>query len=427
MTLEKENYIPRLVDEKVEKFLKVFGAVSIEGPKWCGKTWTGLRHAETVSYLTDNSTKELAQVDPKYIFTDKKPQLLDEWQVVPQIWDAVRHACDESGRPGNFILTGSTSLEKSDAENEVYHSGTGRITTLRMQPMSLLESGDSTGEVSLKKMLDGDFVEKNTGMIELPDIASIIVRGGWPSVIKMSAEDASEVSKSYIDSVVSKDIHERKDRKRDSEKMRMLIKSLARNESSVARNDTLVRDIESYEGEKELIESRHTVTDYLGVLESLYLTANQPSFSLNYRSSERIGKSAKRHLVDPSLSCAVLGLSPEKLMQDYHTFGLMFESLVERDLRIYAEYLDGKLYHFRDNTSGDEVDAIVEFSDGRYGAIEIKLADNAISDAKKSLVEFRDKAEKKPDFMCIVVGHIAAAYRDPETGIYIVPFLSLGA
>ena len=207
--------------------------------------------------------------------------------------------------------------------------------------------------------------------------------------------------------------------------MRMLIRSLARNESSIAGNDTIVKDIEEYETEEGLLESRITVADYISVLDSLYITANQEAFSINYRSSKRIGKSPKRHLIDPSLACASLDLSIEKLMNDFNTFDFMFESLVSRDLRIYMDYLDGHLYHFRDNVSGDEVDSILEFRDGSYAAIEIKLTDIGVEEAKKSLTKFYNNVEKKPKFMCIIVGHYEAVIKDKETGIYIIPITSL--
>lgn len=207
--------------------------------------------------------------------------------------------------------------------------------------------------------------------------------------------------------------------------MRMLLRALARHEASLAGDQTLVKDIEEYETSDELIESRATVADYTSVLDSLYLISNQEAYSVHYRSSTRIGKSAKRHLVDPSLSCACLQLTTEKLLNDHATFGLMFEALVERDLRIYADYLEGHLYHFRDNASGDEVDAIVEFKDGEYAAFEIKLSDGSIQDGIESLSRFYENVEKKPAYMCVIIGHLESVMKDPETGIYIVPFTSL--
>lgn len=423
MSLEQKGYRRRLIDDKIDKYLKIFGAISIEGPKWCGKTWTSLEHSESVSYLTERGPRELAKVDPKYIFNEKRPQLIDEWQLVPSIWDSVRHECDNSKGTGKFILTGSTSLSKDEQEDVVFHSGTGRIATMRMYPMSLYESGNSTGDVSISDMYDGKVEGKYIRKVELDELAKLIIRGGWPANLEI--EDIDVIPRSYIESIVTKDIHERKDKKRDSNKMRMLLRSLARNESTVAGNETLVKDIEEYETGDELLQSRQTVADYLGVLDSLYLTNNQEAFSINYRSSKRIGKSPKRHLVDPSLACACLDLSVEKLLNDHETFGLLFEALVERDLKIYMDYLDGHLYHFRDNISGDEVDSILEFRNGDYAAIEIKLSDGSIDDAKKSLQTFYNNVKKKPKFMCVIVGHFEAVIQDPDTGIYIIPITSL--
>ena len=425
MSLTKEGYKPRLIDERVARFLRIFGAVSIEGPKWCGKTWTSLNHANSVAYVTDKSVRNNAMVDPKYIFTKERPQLIDEWQVVPEIWDAVRNECDSGHGKGKFILTGSTSLKKKKGEKKVYHTGTGRIAPLRMHPMSLYESGDSTGEASIMGMLNGQIQDGYVRKVELEEIARLIIRGGWPENIDMPAEDIGVIPESYLEAVVTKDMHERQTRKRSPEKMRMLIRSLSRHESTVAGDKTLVRDIEEYENGEELIESRATVADYAGVLDSLFLIANQEAYSVHYRSSSRIGKSAKRHLVDPSLCCASLHLTVEKLLNDHETFGLMFEALVERDLRIYADYLEGHLYHFRDNASGDEVDAIVEFKDGEYAAFEIKLSDGSIQDAIDSLIKFRDNAVKKPAYLCVIVGHLDTVMKDPETGVFIVPVTSL--
>ncbi|MBO4788464.1 MAG: ATP-binding protein [Lachnospiraceae bacterium] len=425
MSLTKEGYQERLIDERIERYLKIFGAVSIEGPKWCGKTWTSLNHANSVSYVTEKSVRNNASVDPKYIFVRERPQLIDEWQIVPEIWDAVRNECDADHEKGKFILTGSTSLKMEGSAGRVFHTGTGRIATLRMHPMSLFESGDSTGEASLADMLDNRVTEGYVRPVELDEIARLIIRGGWPENIDMKTEDIGVIPESYIEAIVTKDMHERQTKKRNPEKMRMLIRSLARHESSIAGDKTLIKDIEDYETGEELIASRDTVADYTGVLESLYMIANQEAYSIHYRSSSRIGKSAKRHFVDPSLSCAGLHLTVDKLLNDHETFGLMFEALVERDLRIYADYLEGHLYHFRDNISGDEVDAIIEFKDGEYAAIEIKLSDGGIQDGLDSLQKFKKNVEKKPKFMCIIVGHLDTVMRDPETGIFIVPITSL--
>ena len=425
MSLTEKDYKNRLIDDKISEYLKIFGAISIVGPKWCGKTWTSLNHANSVSLMTEKSQRDLAKIDPKYIFTDERPQLIDEWQLVPTIWDVVRHECDKDYNKGKFILTSSTTLTKEEEEEDVYHSGAGRIALMNMYPMSLYESGDSTGDISITDMINGTANLKHVGKIELEEIAQLLIRGGWPENINVEIEKQGIMPKSYIESVIYKDINERKDKKRDPQKMMMLLKSLSRNESSVAGADTLVKDIEEFENSEELLKSRKTVADYLSVLDSLYLISNQEAFSINYRSSKRIGKSPKRHLVDPSLACACLDLTVPKLMNDLNTFGLLFESLVERDLRIYGEYLNAHLFHFRDNTSGDEVDAILEFADGSYGAFEIKLSYDGIDDAKKSLTKFYNNVSKKPKFMCIIVGYFEAVIQDPETGIYIIPITSL--
>ncbi len=425
MSLTKDGYRPRLIDERIARYLRIFGAVAVEGPKWCGKTWTSLNHANSVSYVTEKSVRNNAMVDPKYIFSKERPQLIDEWQIVPEIWDAVRNECDSDHGKGKFILTGSTSLKKKRGEQKVFHTGTGRIAPLRMHPMSLYESGDSTGEAALTGMLQNQVQEGFVRKVELDELAKLIIRGGWPENIDMAEEDIGVIPESYIEAIVTQDMHERQSRKRSPEKMRMLLRSLARHESSVAGDKTLIKDIEDYESGDELISSRETVADYIGVLDSLFMIANQEAYSVHYRSSSRIGKSAKRHLVDPSLSCASLHLTVEKLINDHETFGLMFEALVERDLRIYADYLEGHLYHFRDNASGDEVDAIVEFKDGRYAAFEIKLSDGSIQDAIRSLMKFQEKVEKKAAYLCVIVGHLDTVMRDPRTGVFIVPITSL--
>lgn len=425
MLLEDNKYKKRLIDNKIEKYLKVFGAISITGPKWCGKTSTALYFADSVSYLTDKSVRDVASVKPSYIFTDTKTQLIDEWQLVPGIWDAVRHRCDRINEKGKFILTGSTSLEKDEEEEEVFHSGTGRIASINMFPMSLYESGDSSGKASITDMLNDSISEGFDREIELDYIAKLIIRGGWPENINIDDEFTHLIPREYIESVINKDINERKTNKKDPNKVRMLLKSLARNTASVVGVATIVKDIEEYENQNDLLASRQTVSDYLSSLNNLYLIFNQEAFSINYRSSKRVGKTSKKHLVDPSLACACLDLSVPKLMDDFNTFGLMFESLVIRDLRIYVDYLDGRIYHFRDNQSGDEVDAILEFRDGSYGVFEVKLTSNGIDDAKKSLLKFYDNVSKKPKFMCIIVGVLSAVMKDEETGIYIVPITSL--
>ncbi len=428
MALTEDGYKERLIDKKISQYLKIFGAVIIEGPKWCGKTWTAKNHANSAVFLDDSSAnfdmRAKAKMDVSLILNMEKPQLIDEWIEVPEIWDAVRHICDKDKTKGKFILTESTTLRKKEQEEKIHHSGAGRIDRMKMYSMSLYESGDSTGEASLKKMFEGTQENTLTKKTTLDDLARYIVRGGWPSNLNIDDDLIHILPKSYLNAVLDYDIS--KDGiNRDINKMNMLFKSLARNESTIASNNTLIRDIEEYTSNKEYQLSRNTISDYLSVLSKLYLTENQEAYSFNLRSSDVVSKAVKRHFTDPSLACAALDITKNKLVNDIRTFGFMFEALVERDLRIYIESLGGKLYHYRNNKNGVEVDAIVELTDGNYGAIEIKLGSNEIEDAKKSLLRFTKEVKIEPKFMCIICGLWDAVLKDKETGIYIIPITAL--
>ena len=421
MTLRKSGYKERLIDKKINEYLKIFGAISIVGPKWCGKTWTSLNHANSVKYINSNDKKiyNLALFDSNLILDGKYPLLIDEWQLVPSIWDCIRRKCDEDKIKGKFILTGSAT----EKENIIDHSGAGRICKMEMETMSLYESGDSEGIISLLDLFKNeDIVSCTVKELTLEDIANLILRGGWPENINKNANESQIITKSYIKDILDKDISEIDDKKRDRNKMQMLLRSLARNESTIASNETLIRDI--IENDNDSI-NKETVGEYLNVLNKLHLIKNQNAFNTNVRSKENIGKSFKRHFVDPSIACALLNLNYNKMINDLNTFGFLFESLVERDLRIYSSYNDGELRHFRDNVSGLEVDAIVVNNDGDYGAIEIKLGANQIEDAKANLLKFYDKSDKKPKFMCIICGLWNSVVKDKDTGIYIIPINSL--
>ena len=423
MSLRRENYIDRLIDKKIEEYLSVFGAISIEGPKWCGKTWASLNHANSMALLDDEEIKEKAKLDLNFILDDKKPELIDEWNIIPEVWDAVRRKCDDTTEKGNYILTCSTKLTDAEQKEKIHHSGAGRIGKIEMHTMSLYESGDSTGKASIQEMYNDKLQNSLNEKISLDKLANLIIRGGWPSNIKTEESKANIIPKSYIKAILDKDIHD--DKKRDINKMNMLLKSLARNESTIANKKTLLKDIEENAGEKEFIESRTTIDDYLNVLSRLHIIENQNAYSENYRSPDRIGKSAKRHFTDPSLACASLDLTKDKLINDLKTFGFMFEALVERDLKIYMDYLDGKVFHFRDNVTGLEVDSILEFNNGEYAAVEIKLGYHQVEEAKKNLISFSNNMVKKPKFMCVIVGYTDVIAKDPETGIYIVPITAL--
>ena len=421
MTLKKEGYKERLIDKKIEECLKIFGAVSIVGPKYCGKTWTSLAHSKSVKYINSNDKKlyTLAQMDVNQILVGEYPILIDEWQLIPSIWDCVRRKCDEDKIKGKFILTGSAT----EKENTIDHSGAGRICKLDMGTMSLFESGESDGYVSLNDLFKNiEFKGHLTKELSLEDIANLIMRGGWPDNIENTPKESQLIVKSYIKDILDKDINEIDGVKRDRNKMEMLLKSLARNESSLASNETLIKDV--IENEYDSI-NKETVGEYLNVLDKLHLIQNQQAFNPNVRSRENVGKTAKRHFTDPSIVCGLLNLNYDKMISDLNTFGFLFESLVERDLRIYSKYNNGELRLFRNNVSGLEVDSIVINEEGEYGAIEIKLGSNQIEEAKTNLLKFYEKVDKKPKFMCIICGLWNNVMKDPDTGIYIIPINAL--
>ena len=424
MKLTKKGYKERLIDKNIEEDLKIFGAISIEGPKWCGKTWTALNHANSVIFLNNTAdnfrTKHLAEMDVDLVLGEEQPELIDEWQEVPAIWDAVRFKCDEDKKKGKYILTGSAT----PVTNQIHHSGAGRISRMKMYTMSLYESGDSTGDVSLTDLFEENVKNKLLEKIQLQTIANLIVRGGWPETIDISIDGARRITRSYLKAVIEQDISEIDGIKRDKNKMEMLLRSLARNESTISSNSVLIRDITDNSTEEEITVSRNTVAEYLDVLDRLHLIENQKSFMYKIRSKSNVGKNSKRHFTDPSLGCAALNITPEKLLKDLNTFGFYFEALCERDLRIYAENIGGNLYHYRDNNTGLEVDAIVEIEDGTYGAFEIKLGANQEEEAAENLKKFYNSVDIKPKFMCIICGLYNAVIRRQD-GIYVIPITAL--
>lgn len=424
MGLTKKGYKERLIDKEIEENLKIFGAISIEGPKWCGKTWTALNHSNSAVFLNNTEDnfreKHLAEMDVNLVLDKEQPETIDEWQEVPAIWDAVRFKCDQDKEKGKYILTGSVT----PVSDKIHHSGAGRICKMKMYTMSLYESGDSSGEVSLRDLFTDTVKNKLVNKVELKKLAELIVRGGWPEAVNLSIAGAMKITKSYIEAVLDKDIVEIDGVKRDKSKMEMLLRSLARNESTISTNNVLIKDISDNVTEEELNVSRNTVTDYLNVLNRLHLIENQNSFMYKIRSRSNVGKNPKRHFTDPSLGCAVLNITPEKLMNDLETFGFYFESLCERDLRIYAESLGAKLYHYRESDTGLEVDAIIEIADGEYGAIEIKLGSNQEEEAATNLKRFYEMADVKPKFMCIICGLYNAVVKRTD-GIYVIPITAL--
>ncbi len=422
--MEKEKYIPRIIDAAVERYLTTIGAVCIEGPKWCGKTWTSSYHSNS-EFLVGNpdnnfQNRALAEMSPALVLEGETPRLIDEWQEVPPLWDAVRYTVDQRGKKGQFILTGSATPKRKG----VLHSGAGRIGKLRMRPMSLYESGDSSGKVSLQELCEGKLTPAMTGEVDLRTLARLTVRGGWPGNLDIGDADISLLPGEYLDAVIDDDVNRVDETRRDSRKIRLLLRSLARNESTTATNRTLKNDIKEIDDEDIDVE---TVAMYLDIFNRLFLTDNQPPYSAKLRSSVRVKQAEKRHFCDPSLACALLKATPEKLIGDLETFGFLFEALCERDLKIYAESFGAQLYHYQDY-AGNEIDAVIELPDGAWCGIEIKLGANKIEEAAGNLTRIRDEIVKDggklPSALIVLCGLSNAAYRRPD-GVCVVPLTAL--
>lgn len=359
-------------------------------------------------------------MSPDLALNGETPRLIDEWQEAPAIWDAVRGQIDFSNKKGQFILTGSSTVNKSS----YIHTGTGGIARLRMRPMSLFESGKSDGKISLKAICDNEAGDLLTGEVSLIDIINHILVGGWPSSMSLKTEKGILVSKEYVKSIINEDIFKIDGVKRDKRKVELLLRSLARNESRTATNSVLKKDIKDKDLDDINID---TITDYLNVLNNLYITENIPPFSSNIRSSLRVKQSEKRHFADPSLPSALLNLTKEKLLDDLELLGFLFESLVERDLLTYVESFNAKLYHYQDYKN-NEMDAVIELEDGSWCGIEIKLGANQIESAANNLLKtnrsIKEKGGKEAKSLCVICGLTNAAYRRPD-GVYVVPITSL--
>lgn len=423
MTLTPKGYKPRLIDERISNMLKTFGAINIEGPKWCGKTWTAENHSNSEFKLTDVtgpvSNKDLAIMDARRALMGDKPHLIDEWQNVPKIWDLVRNEVDKTSEKGGFVLTGSSVPRRE----EYSHSGAGRIGTVQMRTMSLYETGDSDGLVSLKELFKEPLEMVECKNVPLEHLIRLASRGGWPAIIDVEGENVGDLPAAYLRFAID-DASRLGGRMRNREKMEMLIRSLARNESTLASNVKLMKDMKDSDDENIAIE---TFMDYMDCLDRIHLTDNVPNFRPNVRSEMRISKAKKRHLADPSLAIAALGMTPKKLESDLKTFGFIFEALCEHDLRIYAEYHGWNMFHYRDNRDR-EIDAVVETDDGSWGAFEIKLGINQIEEAAKNLLRIRDIFEGEghpPRILCVISGLTEFAYTRPD-GVMVVPITSLG-
>nr|MCR5380446.1 DUF4143 domain-containing protein [Lentisphaeria bacterium] len=381
--MKRQDYKPRLIDRQVDEYLAVMGAVVIEGPKWCGKTWTSSQHSNSefmVGSADGNfQNKRLAELSSETVLQGETPRMLDEWQEVPLLWDAVRAEVDKRNAKGQFILTGSATPNRKG----ILHSGAGRIGRIRMRPMTLFESGNSSGNVSLSALCNGEFSPRMNGEHSLMELAEMVVRGGWPGNLNASGKNAGIIAQEYIKALLENDVSRFDNVKRDVHKMHLLLRSLARNESTTASIQVLKKDISGVEDEK--IDDE-TIADYLDVLRRIFLIDNQLPFSPETRSSIRIKQAEKRHLADLSLVCALLKLTPQGLVNDLETFGFLFEALCVRDLRVYANAFGAELYHYQDYKN-HEIDAVIELPDKRWCAIEIKLGANQIEKAAENLLK----------------------------------------
>lgn len=422
--MERKDYRPRLIDNIIDSYLEAFGAVCVEGPKWCGKTWTSSYHCQSEIMLGNPDgnfqNRQLAQMSPSLVLEGETPRLIDEWQEVPQLWDAVRYKVDQSGNKGQFILTGSATPNHKG----ILHSGAGRIAKLRMRPMSLFESGNSSGDISLKDICEGRIEPKISGEVDLRKLIDFIIRGGWPANQETTLKQAAYLPIQYIRAVLDDDVYRIDNVKRDKHKMELLLRSLARNEATTVTNKKLKNDIKEIDDEDIDVE---TVSAYLDVFQRLFLTDNQKPFEAKLRSSIRIKQAEKRHLSDPSLAAALLNATPEMLLNDLNTLGFLFEALCERDLKIYAESFDAELYHYQDYNN-NEMDAVIAMPDGKWCGFEIKLGANQIDMAAENLIKIKNEIKASggiaPDSLCVICGLSNAAYQRPD-GVFVVPITAL--
>ena len=413
------DYIRRVSDDKLRLLLQAKGAVLIEGPKWCGKTRSAEEIAKSVLYMQDPDTSKAnlltAQTKPSLLLDGETPRLLDEWQVAPELWNAVRFAVDKRRLNGLFIMTGSVSPVRTDD----MHSGTGRIARMKMRTMSLFETGDSTGEISLESLFNNDTSQEGRAYLSVENLAFIINRGGWPAAAREKNEKiAFTIANDYLEAIANEDISKPDGVEKNPERVKSLLRSISRNVSSEARISTIFNDIKM--NDESL--SNITIDQYISALQAIFVLEDLPAWSAKLRSKTAIRTTAKRHFADPSIAAASLRATPKRLLADLNTFGFLFESLCIRDLRIYAESLDGSVYHYRDKNNL-EVDAIIHLADGRWGAVEVKLGAGEVANAADNLLRLKKTIDtekmNEPSFLMVLTGTEYAFQM--KNGIWVVP------
>ena len=417
-----KEYRARIVDDMLKDKLESKGAVVIEGPKWCGKTTTAMQVAGSILRMDEPSEREtniqMSEIDPGRLLKGKAPRLIDEWQIAPKLWDAARYEVDTRGEEGQFILTGSAVPIES---REITHSGTGRFTWLMMRPMSLFESGDSTGEVSLNQLFENPSVIDGMNNLSIENLAFLICRGGWPHAVGMKEKPALLQAEDYYEAVIKSDINRADGVSKNPERVKRLMRSFARNQGTQISNTMLRDDIISNDTESL---NEDTIASYINALKNIFVVEDMPAWNPNLRSKTSIRSSDTRYYVDPSIAVAALGIGPKDLTNDLNTMELLFETLCVRDLRVYAESIGGNVLHYRDK-SGLECDTVIHLKNGRYGLAEIKLGGQKfIEDAAENLKSLSNKIDTSkmpaPSFLMIVIGIGEFAYKR-EDGIFIVP------
>lgn len=417
-----EEYRKRIVDTILQDKLEAKGAVLIEGPKWCGKTTTAGQKAASILHMDNPSEKEqnlsLAKINPLRLLKGDTPRLIDEWQLAPSLWDTIRYEVDQRAKMGQFILTGSAVPPDT---KEITHSGTGRFSWLMMRPMSLFESGDSSGEVSLKELFSGNLDVDGENQNDIEKLAFLICRGGWPGAIDLKEKAALQQAFDYYDGVVKSDINRADGNNKNEERVKRIMRSFARNQGSQVANTVIAGDILANDSTSINEDTVHT---YIDALKKIFVIEDMSAWNPNLRSKSAIRTSDTRYYVDPSIAVASLGVGPDDLINDLNTYGLFFETLCVRDLRVFAESLDGSVYHYRDNT-GLECDAVVHLRNGKYGLIEIKLGgDTLINEGAENLKKLAEKIDttkmKNPSFLMVLTGVGQYAYKR-EDGVLVVP------
>lgn len=419
------DYLPRVSDELLKLKIESKGAVIIEGAKWCGKTTSALQFAKSVLFMQQPENKAqnilMADISPKTLLAGENPRLIDEWQLAPKLWDAVRFEVDQRRAFGQFILTGSATPPDWSL---VSHTGTGRIARLIMRPMSLLESKESSGEISLKDLFSGNKELVGRSDIDASQLAFLACRGGWPMSVKLTGLSALLQARDYVDSVAESELSLADNTRRDEYRLRQFLRSYARLVGSQASASQIQKDISA-----NTEVSDKTVYEYQRVLKGIFVIEDTPAWNPNLRSKTAIRSTDTRYFVDPSIGAASLGLGPEDLLADLNTFGFIFENLCIRDLRIYAEALDGSVFHYRDSNNL-ECDAVIHLRNGKYGLVEIKLGgDKLIEEGVATLKKLESKLDtdrmNKPSFLMVLTGVGDYAFRRPD-GVYVVPIGSLG-